>query len=211
MIFSFPDTKYETEPFGHCVVRGAWDDRLLGKCKRQFDTVQWPAEKIDPRSMHKRHCSDWDSLPLSPRVVINTAHSPEFLAWLEQTTGERELVPDPHLYGGGLHRISVGGYLNMHRDFNRHPQLALYRRLNLLLYLNDGWQSGWGGNLILGKDARSIAPESNTMVVFTTDDNSWHGHPHPLTCPAGVYRDSIALYYYSANKADNVRTSTDYQ
>ena len=53
------------------------------------------------------------------------------------------------------------------------------------------------------------------MVVFTTDDKSFHGHPQPLTCPAGVTRDSIALYYYSpiqpAKNFKQRRIGTDYR
>ncbi len=223
MIFSFPEVEYESDPFPHCVVRGAWDEQLLRNCKADCRfNVKWDGPKDDPpKTLHKWRCDKWDLVPAgiedydeefhpSTRELIQFAHEPPFIEWLERTTGENGLVPDPHLFGGGLHRISRGGYLSMHRDFNLHPKLGLYRRLNLLLYLNPDWQSGWGGNLILGKTARSIPPDRNTMVVFTTDDDSWHGHPAPLACPENVYRDSIALYYYSAIKPDNARTTTDY-
>jgi hypothetical protein len=35
------------------------------------------------------------------------------------------------------------------------------------------------------------------MVIFSTTDFSYHGHPEPLTCPEGWTRKSLALYYYS--------------
>ena len=35
------------------------------------------------------------------------------------------------------------------------------------------------------------------MVVFTSTDFSFHGHPDPLTCPPERSRRSLALYYYS--------------
>jgi hypothetical protein len=61
----------------------------------------------------------------------------------------------------------------------------------------------------------SIAPELNTVVVFSTDDTSFHGHPDPLVCPGGITRDSIALYYYSPAKATDQtrdqREATDYR
>jgi hypothetical protein len=34
-------------------------------------------------------------------------------------------------------------------------------------------------------------------VIFSTTDFSYHGHPEPLTCPEGMTRKSLALYYYS--------------
>ena len=33
--------------------------------------------------------------------------------------------------------------------------------------------------------------------MFGTTSFSYHGHPHPLACPGGRTRKSIALYYYS--------------
>jgi Rps23 Pro-64 3,4-dihydroxylase Tpa1-like proline 4-hydroxylase len=152
--------------------------------------------------------------------LIQEASSPRFLAWLTALTGEQALVPDPYLQGGGVHQIGSGGFLKVHADFNWSERLQLYRRLNLLLYLNPDWQPQWGGALELWNEDMSacittILPEANTMVVFTTDDRSFHGHPHPLACPEYITRDSIALYYYSplrpaANWAAR-RKITDYR
>ena len=51
------------------------------------------------------------------------------------------------------------------------------------------------------------------MVVFSTTDSSFHGHPEALTCPEGVTRNSIALYYYAAEPATERagREMTDYR
>ena len=192
-MFSFPAVKYDPEPFPHCVVKGAWSDPALGMCKWECDNrVQWSTPKKG-----KSLCCDWTLLPEYATKIINFANQPRFLMWLEGVAGEKNLLPDPYLFGGGLHRVQRGGSLGMHLDFNYHG-VGLYRRLNLLLYLND-WHDEWGGHLSLaGK--KKIAPERNTMVIFTTDDKSWHGHPEPLECPEGVFRDSIALYYYSTIK-----------
>jgi len=226
-VFSFPAVKYDPDPFPHCVVKGAWDDELLKVCKGDCSYVKWSGAKVEPgKTVHKRSCSDWSLLPSiqvkndkawwspaqSVREVIEFAHQPRFLMWLETVTGEKQLLPDPYLFGGGLHRINRGGSLGMHIDFNYHG-IGLYRRLNLLLYLND-WKDEWGGHLSLAGQ-KKVAPERNTMVVFTTDDKSWHGHPEPLECPEGVFRDSIALYYYSAIKPTRnfaqVRPTTEYE
>jgi hypothetical protein len=45
-------------------------------------------------------------------------------------------------------------------------------------------------------------------VVLNTDP--FHGHPEPMTCPEGVFRRSIALYYYTVEKNPN-RRATNYQ
>jgi hypothetical protein len=36
------------------------------------------------------------------------------------------------------------------------------------------------------------------MAIFATTENSYHGHPEPLTCPDDRVRRSIAMYYYTA-------------
>lgn len=98
--------------------------------------------------------------------------------------------------GGGYHLIPPGGHLGVHVDFNRSPDTGLYRRLNLLCYLNHRW-SDPGGHLELHDEAdglvREIAPEFGTVVVFETSDRSWHGHP----VPAARWRFSVAAYFFS--------------
>ena len=42
-----------------------------------------------------------------------------------------------------------------------------------------------------------VLPSCNRLVVFNTDRSCFHGHPHPLTCPDGTTRKSLALYYYA--------------
>jgi hypothetical protein len=44
-------------------------------------------------------------------------------------------------------------------------------------------------------------------VIFTTDHDSRHGHPEPLRCPAGVARQSMALYYFTAERSPVVRST----
>jgi hypothetical protein len=38
-------------------------------------------------------------------------------------------------------------------------------------------------------------------VVFSTDADTWHGHPDELLVPDDVKRRSVALYYYTASKS----------
>ena len=97
-----------------------------------------------------------------------------------------------------------------------HPRLKLYRRLNLLIYLNKDWQEGWGGALELWdrtgqRCVLAIPPVFNRAVLFDTSNFSYHGHPHPLACPPERSRKSVALYYYSLDcpaEADRVEHGT---
>jgi len=55
-----------------------------------------------------------------------------------------------------------------------------------------------------------VAPLGNRAVIFNTDADSFHGHPEPLRCPPGVARQSMALYYFTAEDDPRVR-STEYR
>jgi Rps23 Pro-64 3,4-dihydroxylase Tpa1-like proline 4-hydroxylase len=136
------------------------------------------------------------------RDLIYTLNSGAFLRYLERLTGIPDLLPDPHLVGGGLHQYLPGAVLRVHADFSKLRGSLLDRRLNPLLYLNQEWHPEWGGYLELWdpemRECRErIAPTGNRCVIFSTTGTSYHGMPEPLACPAGVTRRSLALYYYS--------------
>lgn len=136
------------------------------------------------------------------RGLVHELNASPFVRYLEKLTGIRNLLPDPHLTGGGLHQYLPGAVLKVHADFNLLPGANLDRRLNLLLYLNDGWDAAWKGNLELWdigmeRCVQSVEPIGNRCVIFSTTSTSFHGMSGPLECPAGVTRRSLALYYYS--------------
>ena len=115
---------------------------------------------------------------------------------------QETLIPDPYLWGGGYHELKNGGYLNIHADFNVHPQLELNRRINLLIYLNKNWKENYGGSLELWDRKmknciKKIVPIFNRVVIFNTNDFSYHGNPEKINHPENISRKSIALYYYS--------------
>jgi len=92
--------------------------------------------------------------------------------------------------------------LAIHADFNRHRAYSLDRRLNLLLYLNKDWREEYGGHLQLwNRDMTrceaKVLPVFNRVMIFSTTDFTYHGHPDPLQCPEGMTRKSLALYYFS--------------
>jgi hypothetical protein len=135
------------------------------------------------------------------KSVFGKLTSPDFLKYLEDLTGIKGLESDPHYTEGGYHLVGNGGFLKVHADFSHHPITGLERRVNLLLYLNEGWKEEWGGSLLLcdpdKKPVKSILPVFGRCVIFTTSDVSFHGHPDPMKLPKGVVRKSLALYYYT--------------
>jgi Rps23 Pro-64 3,4-dihydroxylase Tpa1-like proline 4-hydroxylase len=93
----------------------------------------------------------------------------------------------------------------MHSDFQFQNSLKLWRRINVLLYLNSDWEDSWGGHLHLwdrynsSEPKISYAPIHNNMVIFKTTNNSFHGHPGPLMSPEHIQRKSVAVYYYTSD------------
>lgn len=142
------------------------------------------------------------------RSVIWEFNSGDFCAFLSHLTGVPYLQPDPYFIEGGFHMVGDKGFLMPHADFSHHPS-GLERRVNLLLYLNDDWKEEWGGALNLydtdGKVAHTISPVLNRCLIFNTSDTSFHGHPEPMNLPEGVWRRSLALYYYSAPRPERER------
>jgi Rps23 Pro-64 3,4-dihydroxylase Tpa1-like proline 4-hydroxylase len=136
------------------------------------------------------------------RLLLYHLNSITFLEFLSKVTGIANLISDPCFDGGGLHQIVRGGKLAIHADFNKHPRYGLDRRLNVLLYLNRDWHESYGGYLELWNrdmtrcEAR-VLPLFNRLMIFGTTDFTYHGHPEPLACPAGMTRKSLALYYFT--------------
>lgn len=129
-----------------------------------------------------------------------------FLDWLGEVTGIPGLLYDPGYVGGGTHDNRQGASLDPHIDFNFHPVEGWHRRLNLIVYLNPGWQPDWGGALALYRDpasdptpAHAYAPLFNRCVVFETNEHSWHGFDRIALPPehAGTSRRSLAFYFYT--------------
>lgn len=155
----------------------------------------------------KRNIRDSLRMPPTYRQLIWELNSHYFLDFMAKLSGIHNLIPDPNLRGAGIHQIGRGGFLKVHADFTTHREFALDRRLNFLLYLNQDWPEDYGGQLELwdkemqGPPIR-VAPLLNRCVVFSTTARSFHGHPHPLNCPEGVYRKSIALYFYTNGRPE---------
>jgi len=144
-----------------------------------------------------------DSSKFAPEVekLNQLLASPEFLADLSFITGIPNLLADDKLSGGGIHITGPGGKLDVHVDFNFIEDRKLYRRLNLLLYLNPDWREDWGGQFQLWDSEvkhcmAAFSPILNRCVVFETSDISYHGVV-PISPAAARPRKSFAAYYYT--------------
>lgn len=127
------------------------------------------------------------------------------------------------LQGGslGVH-VDFNGIKKIQVDRKLKTVGPLYRVLNTFLYLNEDWNDEWGGGLSLydppvwpnvilevngdikdarpGRCVKTIAPTFNRFVMFESSEQSWHGHPQPLRCPANRERLSLAVYWYTRER-----------
>lgn len=195
----------QASPFPHFSVDDLFPAKFLEKVAEEFpekSAESW--QKFDNLREKKLTSSGDEALGPYTRALISNLNSGTFIHFLESLTGINGLVADPHLLGGGMHRILPGGKLAVHIDFNQHENLHLTRRLNVLIYLNKDWDESYGGFFELwDKNMQEtkvkFLPKFNRLVLFATGEETWHGHPDPLTCPEDRSRRSIALYYYTAN------------
>lgn len=198
------------EPFAHAVMDDFLPVEMTEALLAHFPADPRAHDKVYEKGYggtHKRQISpyDCDAYLRSAFAFFNSA---QFIRFIEGITNIQGLIPDPYFSGGGLHETSSGGLLGIHADFQVNEGLQLFRRVNVLIYLNKDWQDAYGGKLELWDKAMTqkvvdVAPIFNRCVIFNTDADSFHGHPDPLTTPADITRKSIALYYYKAQTIQN--------
>lgn len=197
------ETYQSRQPFHY----GGYDNflppEILDRVREELSTLP-AAETSFDRPQEKLKTSYLpERLPPYTRRLFYALNSRPVLAFLEELTGIKGLIPDPYFAGGGVHMVANGGHLDIHADFNHHAALNLERRVNLLIYLNKDWKKDYGGSFEVWNDDMSaqlaaFEPIFNRMCIFSTSSTSWHGNPEPVNHPAGEPRMSIALYYYTA-------------
>lgn len=175
------------------VTQGVWDGTTYIHQKNKFTQTRFPANSV-------------------LNEAFEELNSVEFRNYLTELTGIRDLEGDEKLFGGGLHQSLTGAFLNVHVDYNYHPDTKFHRRLNVLVYMNKDWKDEYEGHLQLWDMQKkvmleNIAPVFNRMAMFETNEISYHGHPVPLKTPHHISRKSLATYYYSKERPTSEITS----
>mmetsp|Transcript_13760 Transcript_13760/g.23265 ORF Transcript_13760/g.23265 Transcript_13760/m.23265 type:complete len:343 (-) Transcript_13760:252-1280(-) len=147
--------------------------------------------------------------------LLKFLNSKGFVQFLSNVTGIQKLLVDPQVTGAGMSRVPNGGFLSIHADFNKELQSARtkaspgWRRLNLLLYLNEHWKEEYGGSLELWQKVddnfeyvKKVLPLFNRAMIFATTDESLHGHMDLVKHPYGVPRLTFSTYYYTKERED---------
>ena len=204
----------QAAPFQHLVLDEVFDPDTLRAVVAEYPAVRHNVKFMTSTSRLKFTCDDWEAFPPHTRELVSFLNCGSFMKFLVAVTGIEQLTSDPYLFGGGVHETFPGGFLKMHTDFNFHRTLKLDRRINVLLFLNEGWRPEWKGELLLAgrnlKHPVPVAPVMNRMVIFNTNDHSFHGQPDPNCFPEGNSRKSIAMYYYSPGRPEGEISSRKY-
>lgn len=182
--------------------------------QRLFDDLPAPGEMPKSRDYmfsDKRELSTLDRHSDTSRALHDVFMSDGFAELLCALVG-RSVFVDPEYIGGGFHAGAEGSFLDLHTDFNIHPAHEDWlRELNILLYLNPGWEASWGGQLLLTDDPEaptvSVEPRFNRLVIMESTDTSFHGYQR-IAFPPGSSRRSIAAYGYSLVSSGSVSRRT---
>ena len=207
-VAAYTERFLSAKPFPHIVIDQFFLPETANQIAEEFllyDDECWHSY-LNPIE-NKKTSNNWNVFSPLLYQVFNQLNSRDFILELETLADVEELFADPGLHGGGLHAHNRGGKLNIHLDYSIHPKLKLERKLNLLIYLSRDWRPEWGGGLELWSHdeirnrpkelVKTIDCKFNRAVIFDTGPKSWHGLPTQITCPEGIVRQSIALYYLS--------------
>lgn len=197
------DAYVSAQPYPHIQIDGFLQPAILEQVLADVEFRRNADEHYNNNQEKLRYLYHPDNLPAHTCNLFRFFNSRAFTVFLEKLTGIRGLITDPMFVGAGVHETKTGGHLDIHADFNFHGALRVERRINVLIYLNHGWERAFGGSFeVWEKDmsarVKSIESVFNRCVIFNTATDSYHGNPDPIAHPNGRSRFAIALYYYTA-------------
>ena len=206
----------DSKPYPHIIFKDFFNKDFLNEVLKEFPDLSKNKSSINYANKNEVKFANnkKKTFKKNTKLFFKYLNSPTFLKFIKKISSIKEkILADQSLNGGGLHEIKRGGILKVHTDFNKHPTKNLDRRINVLIYLNKNWKKNYGGQLELwNKDmkkcVKKIMPIFNTMVIFSTNDFTNHGHPNHLRCPKTISRKSIATYYFSKGRPKNEITKS---
>jgi Rps23 Pro-64 3,4-dihydroxylase Tpa1-like proline 4-hydroxylase len=163
---------------------------MLRKSLREFKHVAAQMDQYDPLL----------------EEIIYAFQDPRLVLLIGEITGIPGLIPDEHLYAGGISLMSRDHFLNPHLDNSHDKDRNLYRVLNLLYYVTPDWSHESGGNLELWDNGpqdkpREVVSRFNRLVLMATHRTSWHSVNKVLATHAP--RCCVSNYYFSATPLES--------
>jgi hypothetical protein len=212
------------KPYRHAVINNFLPRDLALRAANEIENFKGYIVRETPDGKKGGLGGNTDMTVVGPSTqqAVDFFQSKVFVDFLSELTGIRNLTADPKLWGAGPFAIDQEGYLSLHTDFNVHTPhgepKTIWRRINVLLYLNEDWEEQHGGSFELwGTDdkysfidyAKKVVPVFNRMALFAVNDVSLHGHLDTVNHPQGKKRKSISMYYYSTHREDDPQLSPE--
>lgn len=171
----------------------------------KMDTLNVKRKSINENKSEDYH---FDRFHPDFTAVKKALASDEFIKIMQTITGLDDLVTTDDALGAGVHQGGDGSYVDVHIDSNYNSMQNLWRRLNLLIYLNKDWKPEYGGDLELWDKKMTqceatVPCDFNRAVIFLTDENSPHGYAK-INVPEDETRKSFYTYYSTKTDKDFV-------
>src|SRR5210317_1375555 len=195
-------TAYDTaSPCKHIVLEDFFQEDIALDLFNNFPSID--QLNVKRKSLNEDKSEDYHFERWHPSFskVRSAVASKEWSDQLERITGIEGLHTTTDALGSGVHQGKNGSYVDIHIDVNMNSKLGLWRRINLLVYLNKNWKPEYGCALELWNKEMTecvtqVPPTFNTAVIFYTDDNSPHGY-RKINIPEGESRKSFYTYFYT--------------
>jgi hypothetical protein len=188
-------------PCKHIVIDGFLNEETANLLHGHFPPMD--ALKVRRKSLNENKAEDYKFDEWHPafREVREAIRSDFFAEWMSTVTGISGLLTPDNPLGSGVHQGANGSYVDVHIDVNYDPESNLWRRVNLLIYLNRHWEESYGGHLeiwdpLMRRAEKRISPAHNRAVIFLTDENSPHGY-QTIHVPEGETRKSFYAYFFT--------------
>ena len=212
----------EASPYPYVMFDGLFDDAVIDQINREIDESNFKKDERAIEGIEIKVRSDFEdneSLPPVTKTAFEVLNGGKFLELVSRLTGIDGLISDPYYDGGGINITENQGTLAVHVDGTTQHRMKVCRRINAILFLNEEWDENWNGYHeqweFINKDkspfdedqswrcVRKILPKKNRLMIFTTNDHSWHGHAGVLEVPEQVQRRSLITYYYTATRPES--------
>ena len=186
-----------------CVIDDLLPEEIANEIYEAFPS---PEEMKVYKSLreNKRIAAQMDLYDPLLEEAVFAFQDPRIVKIVEEITGLKEMIPDEHLYAGGISLMATGNFLNPHLDNSHDNDRRHYRVLNLLYYCTPNWDLENGGNLELwdngmNKPQRVIHSKFNRLVLMITNKSSIHSVSKVV---AQGKRCCVSNYYFSEKPAE---------
>jgi hypothetical protein len=199
-------------PFPHIVIDNFFTTDVVAKLAQIIAHIRDEDYGVSFKSLAQKKLQLGKIQKIAPDAypIYECLMGAGFTQFVEAVSGFNTLEADRQFAGAGLHRYYRQGFSEVHLDSNRHPfDVSLVHRVNIIVFLNQNWESDWGGELVLWASDRNkptepgvvIQPTFNRIVIFSVTECSWHS-VNPINCPANQSRNSLAIYYFNRVKLE---------